>query len=158
MLTEIAEQLDTWVIERNLEAHSEGWLSLPPCTIYLLGQTALLEVGAPLRLATTNDVGVRANYVSTIESELRRLLKQVGKELDPLGNEIWMPKETQYSSLFAGEFVTLEVADMEAILISKALKAPHKNRALLVEYLAQGATPRFMRMARKYKLDLESFL
>jgi len=69
-----------------------------------------------------------------------------------------MPKETRYTVLFSGEFVTLKVADMEAILISKALKAPRKNRALIVEYLARGATPRFMRLARKYGVDLESFL
>jgi hypothetical protein len=58
----------------------------------------------------------------------------------------------------AAKFVTLKVADVDAILISKALKAPRKNRALLVEYLARGATTRFMRLAKKYNIDLESFL
>lgn len=47
---------------------------------------------------------------------------------------------------------------IDALLISKALKAPHKNRALIIEYLARGATARFMRLAAKYKLDLESFV
>lgn len=111
MLVEIAAQLDAWVVERNLEACADGMLSLPPCTIHLLGQCALFEVGAPFSLALTNDVDVRANYVAAIEGELRRLLRQNGKELDPLGDEIWMPKETKYELLFAGEFVTLEVAD-----------------------------------------------
>ena len=158
MFVEIATRLDAWIVDRNLEARAEGTLSLPPCTIHLLGQSALLEVGAPLKLTATNDVDVRADYASAVEVELRRLLKQAGKELDPLGDEIWMPKETQYKVLLAGEFVTLKVADVDAILISKALKAPRKNRALIVEYLARGATPRFMRMARKYRVDLESFL
>jgi hypothetical protein len=69
-----------------------------------------------------------------------------------------MPKETRYRVLFRGEFVTLKVANVDASLISKALKAPRKNRALIVEYLARGATPRFMRLAHKYSVDLESFL
>jgi hypothetical protein len=158
VLAEVAERLDAWVVERNLEARAEGMLTLPPCTIHLLGQSALLEVEAPLTLAVTNDVDVRADYLYPIEAELRRMLEQAGKELDPFGQEIWMPRETQYKVLFAGEFVTLKVADVEAILISKALKAPRKNRALIVEYLARGATLRFMRLARKYRVDLESFL
>lgn len=74
-----------WVVERNLEARAEGMLALPPCTIHLLGQSALLEVGARLTLAVTNDVDVRADYAHAIEVELRRLLKRVGKELDPSG-------------------------------------------------------------------------
>lgn len=158
VLVEIAERLDAWVVERNLEARAEGMLTLRPCTIHLLGQSALMEVGAPLTLAVTNDIDVRADYAAAIEAELRRLLKRRGKELDPHGDEIWMPKETQYRVLFAGELVTLKVADTDAILISKALKAPRKNRGLIIEYLAHGATPRFMRLARKYGVDLESFL
>lgn len=158
MLIEIAERLDAWVLERNLEARAEGLPRYPGCTIRLLGQTALLELGVALTLAATNDVDVQADYVSAVEAELRRLLKKAGKELDPLGREIWMPRETGYQRLFAGELVTLMVADEEAILISKALKAPAKNRALIVEYLARGASPRFMQLARKYRLDLESFV
>jgi len=158
MLVAIAERLDAWVVERNLEARAEGMLTHPPCTIHLLGQTALLELGVPLRLAVTNDVDVHANYGAAIEAELRRLLKQAGKELDPLGEEVWMPRETRYQRLYAGEFVTLKVADADAVLISKALKAPRKNRALIVEYLARGATPRFMQLAHKYRVDLEAFL
>ena len=158
MLVEVAARLDAWVVERNLESRAAGMLTLPPCTIHLLGQSALLEVGVPLTLTVTNDVDVHADYAYAIEAELRRLLKHAGKELDPVGEEIWMPKETQYAELFRGEFVTLKVADVEAILVSKALKAPHKNRALIVEYLARGASPRFMRLARKYRVDLESFL
>src|ERR1700712_1910115 len=100
MLVDIAQRLDAWVVERNLEARAQGMLSLPACTIHLLGQSALFEVGAPFRLAVTNDVDVRADYVSAIEAELRRLLKRSGKELDPLGEEIWMPKETKYEKIF----------------------------------------------------------
>lgn len=52
----------------------------------------------------------------------------------------------------------IAVAEPDAVLLSKALKAPDKNRALLTEYLALGATERFLTLARKYALDLEQFL
>jgi hypothetical protein len=112
VLVEIAERLDAWVVERNLDAQAAGMLRMPACTIRLLGQSALFEVGAPFSLAVTNDVVVRADYVSAIEGEFRRLLKLSGKELGPVGDEIWMPKETNYTQLFGGAFVTLEVADV----------------------------------------------
>jgi oligoendopeptidase F len=54
--------------------------------------------------------------------------------------------------------VTLKVADEESVLLSKATKAPAKNAALLTEYLASGASERFMELAEKYGLDLEQFL
>jgi hypothetical protein len=157
VLIEIAERLETFVVERNLEARSEGLLLLRPC-VKLLGQTALLEAKVPLTLAVTNDVDVYADYEFAIEQEFRRLLATKGRELDSLGGEVWMPAETTYQPLFAGHCVRLLVADPEAVLVSKGLKAPRKNRAVLTEYLARGPSARFMKLAQKYQLDLEQFL
>ena len=39
-----------------------------------------------------------------------------------------------------------------------ALKAARKNRQLLTEYLARGPSQRFLKLAQKYRLDLEQFL
>lgn len=158
MLAKIAEKLDDWVLERNLEAREEGIPLLRTCRIRVLGQMALLEGGEALPLAFTNDVDVYADYEGAVEAEFRRLLEQEGKQLDPQGNEIWMPRETEYSNLFVGRYVTMQVADVDAVLLSKALKAPAKNRTLIVEYLARGASKRFLEMAKKYKLELEQFL
>jgi len=158
MLVEIAERLETFVVERNLEARSEGLLALAPCVIKLLGQTALLEAKVPLTLALTNDVDVYADYEFVIEQEFRRLLATKGRELDSLGAEVWMPVETSYQPLFVGRYVKLLVADAEAVLVSKGLKAARKNRPLLTEYLARGPSARFLKLAQKYRLDLEQFL
>jgi hypothetical protein len=158
VLVEIAERLETFVVERNLEARSEGLLTLRPCVIKLLGQTALLEAEISLTLAATNDVDVYADYDFAIEQEFRRLLATKGHTLDPLGGEVWMPKETTYRALFVGRYVKLLVADAESVLISKGLKAPRKNQPLLTEYLARGPSTRFWKLAEKYQLDLELFL
>ena len=158
MLVEIAERLETFVVQRNLEARREGLLVLRPCVIKLLGQTALLEAEVPLTLALTNDVDVYADYEFAVEQEFRRLLATKGRDLDSLGGEIWMPAETSYQPLFVGKYVTLLVADAESILLSKGLKAPRKNRQLLTEYLASGPSARFLKLVQKYHLDLEQFL
>ncbi len=158
MLREVAQQLDDWILQRNFEFREEGLPQLRKCTIKVLGQTALLELGVPLALAATRDVDVVANYEHSVELEFRRLLAARGKDLDALAHEAWMPRETKYCPIFEGEFVTLLCADAEAVLVSKALKAPEKNRVLLLEYLAQGATERFNQLAEKYSLDVEQFL
>ena len=157
MLCPIAERLDDWIAAKNREARANGMLQLGPCRIRLLGQAALLEVSAPLTLAATRDVDVYADYEFAVQAEFARLLRAQGKELDPLGHEIWMPRETEYAVIHAGRFVELSVADIAAILVSKGLKAPVKNRLILTEYLAKGASDRFVRLARKYRLDLEQF-
>jgi len=158
MLVEIAEHLETFVVTRNLEARREGLLLLRPCVIKLLGQTALLEAKVSLTLALTNDVDVYADYEFAVEQEFRRLLATKGRELDSLGGEVWMPVETTYEPLFVGQYVRLLVADAESVLLSKALKAARKNRQLLTEYLAGGPSARFLKLAQKYRLDLEQFV
>jgi hypothetical protein len=157
VLRRIAEQLDDWIASRNREARAAGTLQLARCRIRVLGQTALMEAGAPLSLAATNDVDVYADYEFPIQQEFERLLQAQGKALDPLGHEIWMPKETEYSVIHAGRFVEVSVADIAAVLVSKGLKAPAKNRVILMEYFARGASERFLMLARKYRLDLGQF-
>ena len=158
MLREIARELDDWVALQNAEARAGGWAQHRPCTIKVLGQMALMEAGVKLALAATKDVDVYADYDSTIESQFGRLLAAAGHELDPVGHEIWMPRETRYNTTYDGRFVRLSLADPEAVLLSKALKAPAKNRPVIVEYLAGGAGRRFLDLAHKYRLDLEKVL
>jgi hypothetical protein len=158
VLVEVAERLESFVVERNLEARRDGLILLRPCVIKLLGQTALIEAKVSLTLAATNDVDVYADYEFAVEQEFRRLLATKGHELDSLGREVWMPAETTYQPLFTGQYIKLLVADHESVLVSKGLKAARKNRALLTEYLARGPSARFLQLARKYALDLEQFL
>jgi len=158
VLVRLAEELDAWVLEQNASARAEGLLTIRPCTIRVLGQTALFEANVPLTLAATRDVDVLADYQDSVRREFERLLSTEGRDLDPLVQEIWMPTETQYSDLYAGKFVRLLLAEPEAVLVSKASKAPAKNRPLLTEYLATGASERFMKLAAKYHVDLEQFV
>jgi hypothetical protein len=158
VLKGVAQQLDRWIAEQNRLCRQEGAALLKPCTIKVLGQAALLEANLGIALAVTNDVDVRADYEWSIERTFEQLLAEAGRALDPSGHEAWMPRETRYNDHFRGHFVHLLLAEPEAILLSKALKAPDKNRVLITEYLARGASERFLDLAEKYGLDLEQFL
>jgi hypothetical protein len=158
MLKRVAQRLDEWVSEQNLEARAAGLPMEPRCTIKVFGQSALLESELPLVLATTRDVDVKADYSHAVQRRFEALLAEEGRELDPVAHEAWMPRETRYTPLFEGKWVRLLVADPEAVLVSKALKDPAKNEQLLVQYLALGPSPRFLQLAAKYQVDLESLL
>ena len=158
MLREIAAQLDDWFVKRAKEARAEGAISPRACTIFVHGQMALFAREVNLPLVATQDVDVRADFDYAARKEFERLLAKRNLVLDPVGHEAWMPQETVYERFFSGRFVTLTVADAECVLLSKALKAPGKNRSLLTEYLASGPSARFMELAARYNLDLEQFV
>lgn len=158
MLSELAHLLDMWIIEENVRRRSDGAFQLRPCEIRVFGQSALLEQRLPLSIAATRDVDVRANYEHAVEVRFRELLEDKGLILDPVGHEAWMPRETRWLPAFEGKFVRLLLAEPDAILLSKALKAPTKNKVLLLEYLARGPSSRFLQLAKKYSLDLERLL
>lgn len=157
VLLDVARKLDRWVIDQNVAARAEGLVTFRPCTIRVLGQAALLEAGLSLQLAATHDVDVIADYDDAVRVEFARLLAAEGRELDPVGAEAWMPRETRYTLLFSGKFVKLLLAEPEAVLVSKALKAPSKNRPLLTEYLARTPSARFWELAKRYALNVEQF-
>jgi hypothetical protein len=158
MLAALMRKLDAWIAQENMEAWAEGMRRHRPCTIRVLGQTALFEAAVPLTLAATRDVDVYADYDHAVQKQFEALLAAEGKLLDPVGAEVWMPAETRYSELYRGQFVTALVAEPDFVLISKAKTAPDKNRALVVELLAKGASDEFFALAKCYGIDLERFV
>ena len=157
-LAEIFLALDQWVARENVRARAQGTPAYRRCSVRVLGQSALWAAGVDLALTATQDLDAYGDYEWAVQRELERLLAENGKVLDPHGHEVWMPRETRYDPLYQGTFVEALVADADAVLISKALKAAEKNRALVTEYLAKGASDRFFELARKYRVDLEQFV
>ena len=157
-LAEIFLALDQWVARESVRARAEETPAYRRCSVRVLGQSALWAAGVDLTLTATQDLDAYGDYEWPVQRELERLLAENGKVLDPHGHEVWMPKETRYDPLYEGTFVEALVADADAVLISKALKAAEKNTALITEYLAKGASERFFELARKYRVDLEQFV
>lgn len=158
MFVDLLGELDAWVERANRAARAEGMATVRPCTIRLLGQMALFEAAVPLTLVGTQDLDVRADFDWAVRKELERLLARRGRVLDPSGAEIWMPEETEYDLVFEGRWVRGLVAQPDFVLVSKARMAPEKNRALIVELLAKGASRRFLDLAARYEVRLEDFL
>lgn len=150
--------LDQWVARENVRARAAETPAHKKCTIRVLGQSALWLAEVDLALTTTRDLDAYADYEWAVQQELERLLSKDGAMLDPHGHEVWMPRETRYNPLYQGRHVEALVADPDAVLISKAARAPEKNRALITEYLAKGASERFFELARKHDVDLEQFV
>jgi hypothetical protein len=158
MLKKIFKKLDIWIGEQSAYRVREGMLSIGVCEIKVIGQTALLEAEISLHIPATMDVDVFANYEDSVRRRFAELLKENGKELDSVRHEAWMPKETEYESFFDGKWLKTYLAKPEYVLLSKAMKAPTKNKALIVEYLASEPPAIFFKLAEKYKVDLEQFL
>ena len=157
-LREIFLALDQWVARENVRARADGTPAHKKCTIRVLGQAALWVAELDLTLTATQDLDAYADYDWAVQKELERLLAKDGKVLDPHGDEIWMPRETRYAPVYQGTYVEAFVADPDAVLISKACKAPKKNATLITEYLAKGASERFFELAKTYGIDLEQFV
>ncbi len=144
-MKEIFPQLNRWMAQRSAEDVAEGLPRLRPCSIRVVGQIALILAEVPLTLAATKDV----DCSTRCEPSVRKRFE---------GHEAWMPNETEFEPIFSGRFVTASFAQPDFVLLSKARMSPQKNRVLLTEYLAQGASDRFLRLARKYRVDLEGLL
>ena len=158
ILPDIFLALDQWVVRENVRARADGTPTHKKCTIRVLGQAALWVAKVDLTLTSTQDLDAYADYDWAVQKELERLLSKDRKVLDPHGHEVWMPRETRYKLLYKGTYVDAWVADPDAVLISKACKAPEKNMGLITEYLAKGASERFFELAQKYAVDFEQFV
>lgn len=158
MIKEVFQKLDYWIERENQERREMGTLLLKKVKIQIVGQTALLEAKLNLSLLGTADVDafIQGEYV--VREKLNELLKNDGHFLDPDSEKIWMPDETKYHLIYDGTWVGGFLADPESVLLSKALKAPHKNKNLMIEYLANKPSDRFLKLAKKYHLNLENFL
>ncbi|MCX6103291.1 MAG: hypothetical protein NT000_08530 [Proteobacteria bacterium] len=157
MIKNICRELDRWLIGENRERVDSGTLLLR-CEIHIIGQTALLEARLGIRLAATMDVDLHEPLEGAVREKLDELLAVHGKKIDPVGHEAWMPKETQFNTIYTGKFLKSFVAQPEYVLISKAKMAPKKNKNLIIEYLGTQPTPLFLQLAKKYEINLEEFL
>ena len=157
-LAAVFERLDQWVTAENQSATIEGFRLLPKSIFRVVGQAALLEANVQFNVAATVDVDVLNNAKHEVVAKLSELLMAEGLELDPLSNEIWMPSETLYIEIFKGDWVTAMRAETEFIMVSKALKAPSKNRVLLRNYVAMRPPTSFFKMCEKYNVDLNAVI
>lgn len=136
-LNELGVKLEHRILVADQEAVGNG-VVLSPKTIEIrvVGQTSLLAdnvIGVKFELEQTNDFDAFVKATNPIESILRSLLQEYGLSFDNLSGEIWMPKDTVWENCFEGDLVTILKARAIDVLVSKAIKAPVKNRKLVTD-------------------------
>lgn len=108
--------------------------------IRIMGQMSLLTNGTVtglMRLFGTQDVDavVTGGRYGWVAKKLSELLEAEGLELDEYADEIWLPRGAAFTKVFSGEYLTcLRLNHLDA-LVSKAVKAPAKNRILIRQAL-----------------------
>jgi hypothetical protein len=160
-LKAIWESLDERIDELNRERRSEGMLGAVGVEVRLLGQMCLLtnpRVSAILHLAQTADVDPFLQMDSFVKEELKRLLAEVGLAYDEDSTLIWIPEGAKFEPLFNLTNLKVLALDPESALVSKAVKAPEKNRVLIREALASGQFAKLADRILKASGKLENFL
>lgn len=158
MLLKIFKKLDNWIQDEKEEAISSSGRIISDCQFKVLGQFALLEADLALSIAATADLDAYSNASYAVVKQLDILLSEYGMHYDPMSSEIWMPKETKYDQLYQGVALSAYIARPEYVLLSKALKAPERNIALLIQYLASGPSSLFLELCETYSVDLEALV
>jgi len=159
MLKKIFKKLDEWIVEENRRALDEGLAPIQETMVLVIGQTALLEADLNIQINATMDVDTYNELTHRVRDKLNELLTSIHKSLDPEGHKAWMPEETQYQSIYKGQFVDAKIAEPVFIMLSKAKMAPTKNKQLLTDYLAsEDCDDLIYDLADKYNVDLETIL
>jgi len=76
---------------------------------------------------------------SVVKKELTSILKKYGLIYDGDSKLIWIPPGAKFEILFDLKNVVVKSIDPESALVSKAVKAPEKNKQLIREAIASGS-------------------
>ncbi len=109
--------------------------------VSLLGQMSLLaneKISMVLPLAQTGDLDAFLTMEYVVKEELKVILKAHGLLYDEDSPLIWVPKNAEFGELFSFENLMVKVIDAESALVSKAVKAPAKNKQLIRQAIASG--------------------
>lgn len=159
ILRAIFKDLEACLIEENARREAENLPRLPKAEIKVLGQMALLLDAFLVRvlpLAATNDVDALIKGNVYVQQQFRHLLRAKNLNYDDLSTEIWLPKEHQFIIFHDSEVLCCSYLDPMSALVSKALKAPMKNRNLIrkaLEVFKEDLAKRF----QEYGIDPLSF-
>ena len=146
-LRTVFELLNTRMNEVAIERRTEGLSPLSRAAVTLLGQMSLLaqeEVSAILTLAQTGDMDALLEMDFVVKVELKKILEDQGFLYDEDSPLIWIPPGATFKKLFEFDWVEVRVIDAESALVSKAIKAPNKNKVLIREAIASENFPKLV--------------
>lgn len=141
LIKEIFTKLDKCVEEENLRRREDGGLPLKKSKVIILGQTSLLldkKLSAKLDLLQTADLDAKLEMEYFVKQKLQELLTENGLVYDEDSEKVFIPKGSKQLNLFDLKNVVVKRLDSESVIVSKAVKAPEKNRQLVQSSVVQA--------------------
>lgn len=161
LLRKIFEALDLRIQTLNRERAAAGLILIPDCEITILGQMSLLaneKAALVLALAQTADMDAYLVMDHLAKEEFRKILKDQNLIYDDDSHLIWIPPAAKFEILFKFSHTTVKAIDPESALVSKAVKAPAKNKQLIRAAIASGEFETLADRILQNGGDLKEFL
>jgi hypothetical protein len=140
-LRDLFTELDKRIEEINLERLEENLFKIPKARVQLLGQISLLanqRVSSILSLVQTGDMDALLMMDQIVKEEFKIILAKQGLVYDEDSYLIWVPPGAKFEIMFDLPHLVVESIDPESALVSKAVKAPEKNKQLIREAIASN--------------------
>jgi hypothetical protein len=118
----------------------------------------LVQESVLLSLTQTVDIDAELIMDQAIKSAFTALLRDEGYFYDEDSALVWIPKGAKFIRVWDLPNVTVEALDAESALVSKAVKAPGKNRQLLRQAMASNQFPSLADRIVQHGGKLEEFL
>ncbi len=134
LIKEIFTKLDQRVDKENFRRREDGEPALKKSKVLILGQTSLLldkKLSVRLGLLQTADLDAKLDMEYFVKQKLKELLKEKGLIYDEDSDKIFIPKDSRELDIFDFKNVAVARLDSESVIVSKAVKAPEKNRQLI---------------------------
>lgn len=161
VLEKLFRNLDAWVDAENSDREESGARKIPKSKVILLGQMCLLvdeKVAATLNLVQTGDLDAKLRMDYPVKKKLIELLAEHGLVYDEDSEKIFIPKGSTELSLFEFKNIIVKRLDPESALVSKAVKAPMKNRQLLRQAIHKNKFPNLVDRIEDNNGDLSQLL
>jgi hypothetical protein len=154
-------ELNTRIERLNRVRRDKGLLSTPKSKVQILGQMSLLaneKVSLLLSLAQTGDFDAFLRMDHAVKIELLQLLKREHLIYDEDSSLVWIPPRARFELMLDLNHVLVELINPESALVSKAVKAPEKNKQLIREAITSGAFPTLVDRILENDGKLENFI
>ncbi len=160
-LKSLFQELNASIEEINRERHEKKLSAVSKSKVRLLGQISLLsneKASAILTLAQTGDMDAYLIMDHIVKEELKKVLKKYRLIYDEDSYLIWIPEDAKFNRIFDFNQIVIESIDPESALVSKAVKAPEKNKQLIREAIASSEFPNLVDRILKNGGKLENFI
>lgn len=161
VLLEIFNKLNDRLEADNAERREVGSRLIQKALIRVLGQTSLLiqpELTYQLSLVQTGDLDAKLDAEHVVKTRLKEILPEYKFLYDEDSEMVFIPDGSSFTEFADLSLVNVLVIDPESALVSKAVKAPDKNRQLIREAITSGDYKSLVERIIKEGGDLKNFI